>query len=195
MKLKKLITLTLAGSLATGASLLAEERPVDPEEIRNLVDDFRSTQEELVQERRNLAEELRDMDEEARRDAMRELIEGQEQPMAEQRELGKRIRDYVKENHPERPEVEGTHEEAGQPDGTPPETPERPSPEGRPAFVDEIEDLNEAFHAKRNELLEEIGGLDPEERKAALDELREQRQQIRDAARELRDERRRNAED
>ena len=192
MKLKKLITLTLAGSLATGASLLAEERPVDPEEIRNLVDDFRSTQEELVQERRNLAEELRDMDEEARRDAMRELIEGQEQRMAEQRELGKRIRDYVKENHPERPEVEGTHEEAGQPGDTPPET---PSPEGRPAWSEEIEDLNEAFHAARNELLEEIGGLDPEERKAALDELREQRQQIRDAARELRDERRRNAED
>ena len=194
MKLKKLITLTLAGSLATGASLLAEERPVDPEEIRNLVDDFRSTQEELVQERRNLAEELRDMDEEARRDAMRELIEGQEQRMAEQRELGKRIRDHVKENHPEQPEVEGTHEEAGQPGDTPPETPERPSPE-RPAFVDDIKELNEEFHAKRNELLEEIGGLDPEDRKAALDELRAQRQQIRDEARKLRDERRRNAED
>ncbi len=191
MKLKKIITLTLAGSLAAGISLMAEERPVAPDEIRNLVEEFRANQAELVQERRDKAAELRELDEEARRSAMRDLIESQEERIAEQRELGKRIRDYMQQNHPERPEVVERPEETGQPEGTPPETPERPSPE-RPAFVDEIQSLNEEFHARRNELLEEIGGLDPEERRAAVDQLREQRQQIRDAARELREERRRN---
>ncbi len=193
-KLNRFLALTLAPMIgASGVLVAQEEEPEDLEALRDLIEEFRATQEDLVEERRELAND-ETIPEGERGEAMRALLEEQ---AAEQRALGQQIRDLMKA------EAAGEHADRRGP-------PEDQEPGAQPTseetdHADTVRDLTEQFRDARDELLadwrEHVENTPEEDRRDMyqawrdehadrFDELREHRQAIREAAQERAAERR-----
>lgn len=194
MILKKLTTVGIATSIALATASFASANAPERPDLSEIITEFRSAQQELVQERRELAESLRDKTTEERRQAIEDYIAANEDRIALHKALSEQIREVVKNiadvERPERPEREQL------------------SVADRPEVSTEVRDLMADFRATREALLQErldvlasLKDATDEERAAALAALREQNAetaaqqrevaaQIRDAVQDIREGRR-----
>lgn len=183
MKRRKTFSLGLAAVVALAAAPFASANLPDRPDLSVMIDSFREAQQELVQERRALAESLRDLTAEERRQAIEEYQAQNADRIALHRALSEQIREQMKDARPNRPVAESI------PETLP----------GRPEVAPDVQSLINNFRDARDGLIEErrarlaeLKDATDEERAAALAELREQNaelvEQQKAMARQIRDE-------
>jgi uncharacterized protein len=202
MILKKITTLGLATSVALAAVSFASakgpDRPTIPElpelNLSQIIETFREAQQELVQERRALAEGLRDETVEERRQAIEAYQAANADRVALHKALAEQIRDLAKEIRLEidRPEVDRQQINEA----------ERPAVnEGGQELIQEFRLVRAALIQERLTVLATLRDASDEDRAAALAGLRQQNadlaaqqramaQEIREAVQENREGRR-----
>lgn len=213
MKLKKTLTVGFASWIAIAVAPLASAVPSEVTELRDMIAQFRESQQELVQERRELAESLRDLTPEEKRQAIEDYKAENADRIALHRAQSEQIRELMKAARPDESIAVMSTEEPTEPTEPtePPEEPDQPPEEpARPQIPDTVQSLIAEFQTARDaliqerlDLLAEMENATDEEKAAALAALREKNaelvesqkemaRQIREAVQDIREERRNN---